>query len=136
MTRSRELDPRSAGACLVIGLAAAAAGCGSSPAPTVIPVPTTKPAEACPMAEMGGRIVASDRWGIAVADQAGRVSRTLWPWGFHGVMTGAQVALVDGAVRLVAHVGDGFTSGGGFVGQNGDPDHTMQICGEIRVSAQ
>lgn len=124
---------------LVAGLAIAAfvlvVGCGSDvPEPTIIAIPTTAPAGMYLQALVGGRIVASDRWGIALADATGQVSKVLWPNGFHGVVDDSRVALVDGAGRLVAHVGDTFRSSGGFVGANGDPDHTMLVCGEIQVS--
>ncbi|HLO36517.1 MAG TPA: hypothetical protein VK194_10560 [Candidatus Deferrimicrobium sp.] len=41
--------------------------------------------------------------------------------------------LVDGSGRVVGRVGDVIQAGGGFVGANGDPDHTLALCGEMKV---
>jgi len=113
---------------------AALAGCGApTPELTTIAVPTSPPSDHCLDALVGGRVVASERWGIALQDLDGRVSEVLWPNGFRGVQDGARVALVDGGGQIVAEVGDTIQSGGGFVGANGDPDNTMLVCGEIKV---
>ncbi|HEX2755540.1 MAG TPA: hypothetical protein VHM48_08755 [Candidatus Limnocylindrales bacterium] len=110
------------------------AGCGSTvPEPTIIAIPTSAAGGGCLDAPVGGRVITSQRWGIAIADETGRVSKLFWPNGVHGQMDGDRVALVDGSGRLVAHVGDTIRSGGGFIGANGDPDNTMMVCGEIRA---
>lgn len=132
MTRSAEVVIRLAMALLAA--AGLVAGCGSTtPEPSLIAVPTSAPGGMCLDARVGGRVVASERFGIAIASETGAVSKAVWPNGFHGQADGDRVALVDGKGRLVAHVGDTISAGGGFIGANGDPDHTLQVCGEIRV---
>ncbi|MDQ3127553.1 MAG: hypothetical protein M3Q66_03740 [Chloroflexota bacterium] len=141
MTRPSERRPgrtsvrglgRAVGGVLFSGLVVV--GCGAPPPElTLIAVPTAPPSDACLLALVGGRVVASERWAIALQDTTGRVSKVLWPNGFRGVQDGVRLALVDRDGRVVAQVGDTISSGGGFVGPNGDPDNTMLVCGPIKV---
>lgn len=117
---------------LLAGLALAACD-ASQPEPTTIPVPTNVPTSVCMDAQVRGRVVAHATWGIALADSRGRVSKVIWPNGFHAVPDGIVLALVDGSGKVVARVGDMFEAGGGFIGANGDPDRTLIACGEMRV---
>jgi hypothetical protein len=120
---------------VVLLVAAVALGaCDTAePEPTVIAVPTTAPSSVCMDALITGRLVANAAWGIALIDASGQVSKVLWPNGFHGVLDGSVLFLVDGQGRVVARVGDVIQSGGGFIGANGDPDHTVVLCGEMKV---
>lgn len=120
-------------AALAIVCSTLAACAAESPELTIIAVPTAPPSDACLDALVGGRLVESERWAIALQDTTGQVSKVLWPNGFRGVRDGARLALVDQDGRVVAHVGDTISSGGGFIGPNGDPDHTMLVCGPITV---
>lgn len=121
---------------LAIGASALVAGCGSILPPTVIAIPTNGPTVTCPLAEVFGRLVRSDQWGIAFGDDAGRVRKVIWPNGYHGVNDGDRVALVDGSGQIVAHVGDTIHAAGGAVGPTGDADHTTLVCSDIVVSTQ
>ena len=103
------------------------------PEPSLVAVPTNAPTTVCMDALITGRLVAHAAWGIALADETGRVSKVLWPNGFHGVLDGSVLSLVDGNGRFIGRVGDVIQSGGGFVGANGDPDHTLILCGTMKV---
>ena len=109
------------------------AAVGPKSAQTIITIPTAPPSGLCLDALISGRVVTSERWGIALADAVGHVSKAVWPNGFHGVLDGTRVALVDGAGQVVAEVGDTIESGGGLIGPNGDPDNTTLVCGPIKV---
>ena len=115
-------------AALVLGACDAA-----EPEPPLIAVPTAPPSTTCMDALITGRLVAHEAWGIALMGETGRVSKVLWPNGFHGVVDGPVLALVDGQGRVVGRVGDVIQSGGGFVGANGDPDQTVVLCGTMKV---
>ncbi|MBA2717750.1 MAG: hypothetical protein H0U52_00715 [Chloroflexi bacterium] len=139
MTRPSERGSHGPGAArrrlaaLVIVGSMLAACAAEPPEMTIIAVPTAPPSDACLDALGGGRVVAFERWAIALQDTTGQVSKVLWPNGFRGVQDGARLALVDRDGRVVAHVGDTISSGGGFIGPNGDPDNTMLVCGPIKV---
>lgn len=111
-------------------------GCGPTEQElTIVPVPTNAPSTVCLDALITGKLVAHGTWGIALQPAGtGRISKVLWPSGFHGVSDGTVLALVDGNGRIIGRIGDVIQSGGGFVGVNGDPDNTLMPCGEMRVS--
>lgn len=109
--------------------AALLGGCGATePDVVIVPVPTNEPTSICMDALIRGRLVADDRWGIALESGRGR-SKVIWPHGYHGVRDGDILALVDGRGQLVGRVGDVIESGGGNVG---GPDDTVVLC-DVKV---
>ena len=111
------------------------AACGASPPdPVIVPIPTHH-SQVCLDALVGGKLIADGRWGFALSDTTGRLSKPIWPAGFVAIMDGDRLGLVDRSGRVIAHAGDTIQSGGGLIGANGDPDNTTMICGDIKVTA-
>ena len=96
----------------------AAAACGpSQPEVQVIPIATQAPPPpgeiACMTALLEGTLVLDVRSGLGVMGDGGPVIPVQWPNGWRGVAT-SPVALVDADGKVIAHVGDHLSMGGGF----------------------
>ena len=124
-------------------LIGAIAGCGASPAPSLIPVPTHD-GQTCMAALVSGQLVPDERWVLALEDESGHRWKPLWPPGFGGVLDGSRPAMADDHGRVIAHAGDSIQSSGGYLEQVVDADDlgasqhrvdTVQICGQITVEA-
>jgi hypothetical protein len=108
------------------------AGCGSQPPePVEIQIPTAaQPATVCMDARIGGTLVASRRWGVALKGRGnGPPAKLIFPYGYRALVDDAgRVAIVDAAGRVVGHVGNVIDTGGGLVNPNGSAEREIAIC--------
>ena len=103
--------------------------------PLATPVPASAvtlrtrdaPDGACRFALAAGELVADQRTGIALKHGEG-TTQIIWPHGYSGRIEGGRLALVDGAGRVRAYVGDSVEVGGGF---GNDP--AFIACDNIEV---
>jgi hypothetical protein len=78
-------------------------------------------------AELQGRLVAHEDWGVALAVE-NSVVKVTWPYGYQARTDGDRLSLVDGGGRVLAHVGDYVQIGGGFTG-----DDDWYACGDVAI---
>jgi hypothetical protein len=110
----------------------------SEPTPTPpsaveVRIPTAaQPAVVCEMAVIHGRLVEDARWGVALADPAGKRSRVTFPFAYRAFVEGDRVAIVDGTGQVVARTGDMIDAAGGL-GDALGVDQAYIDCGPIQV---
>lgn len=120
---------------LAVGLAAlslALASCSSLGPARVIAVPTSAPGSdllGCPAALLAGQLIADERWGVALATDAGPAP-VRWPSGYYA-RQGTVLTLHDAAGRAIASQGETLYVGGGM-----DADDVLFVaCGYVSRDA-
>lgn len=94
------------------------------PTQSELPVGETPPA--CAAALIRGRLVADERWGIALVEEDSELLRqVIWPPGFYARVDGPNLALLSDSDEVVASTGDRVEIGGGEAG----PDGAWRVCG-------
>lgn len=110
-------------AAAVLAVATLTAACGpSEPSAQVIAIATQSAQppgqESCEMALLEGTLALDPRTELGVAAADGTtVWAVRWPFGWRALET-TPVALVDADGKIVAHVGDHISMGGGFGNDN------------------
>jgi len=118
-------------------------GCGeqrspvaSSPlvaVPTQSQLPTGETPPACAAALIRGRLVADERWGVALTEEgSGLLRRMIWPAGFYARIDGPNLSLNSGDGQVIAHTGDRVEIGGGEAGLDG----AWRVCGGLEVAGR
>jgi hypothetical protein len=92
----------------LIAIAAFVAACSTPVALRTAPVKT----EACDEALLVGELVQSAQSGLAVRN-ADVVTEIVWPFGYTATQEANGIALRDDTGKVVAHVGQRVTMGGG-----------------------
>jgi hypothetical protein len=120
---------------MALALAACSIGAVPTPDPAVIAVPTQPPQPsgtpaACMASSIDGRLVADERWGVALVDGNGTIRKVIWPNGYSARRDIAHVALLDPAGAVVAVTGQDLHIEGGETGSDG----TWLACGAIRLN--
>ena len=123
-----------AAAAVALGVAACSIGAVPTPDPAAIAVPTQAPQPsgspaACMASLLEGRLVADERWGLALIDADGTVRKVIWPYGYSARRDVAHTALLDPTGAVVAVTGQGLQIGGGEIGSDG----AWLACGAISV---
>ena len=98
---------------LILAIAALLAACGSPVALRTAPVKT----DACDEALLAGELVTSTQGGLAVRT-ADQTTEVMWPFGYTATQESTGVVLRDATGKIVAHVGQRVSMGGGG-GANG-----------------
>jgi hypothetical protein len=121
---------------LIVSLVTIVAGCGfvgSTPSSNLTSValrtwPSMSPSDACMQALATGPLVLDPVSGLGLANPSGQVIHVQWPFGYTARQDAARLALVDPEGRIIAHVEDVISIGGGNI-----PDDTWIACPFERV---